>query len=284
VVLRSDDLAVGEGAIVFEGLDENGDLTQVVWTPNFDLETWYFDNFNNGNSPGFYTTDQVAGDYRLACFAAGTLIGTPKGPQPVELLHPGALVETRDHGAQPILWKTDQRLAGRGSAAPIRFAAEAWGNEDIVMLSGNHRVLLTGWEAELNFGASEVYVPAKALLNRPGVVRVARRHIRYIHLALPVHAALMSHGMWTESLLAEPPCAVEARGEPMLVGLRLGPSQAPLQAAAYPCLTYREAVWLASVMDEMTSPACAPMAKANSTLITGHPLSLGTERALRRSA
>ena len=51
-----------EGAIVFEGLDENGDLTQVVWSPNFDLETWYFDNFTGGGSPpGFYTQDQDAG-------------------------------------------------------------------------------------------------------------------------------------------------------------------------------------------------------------------------------
>lgn len=43
-VLRSDDIDMGgdQGyAVVFEGIDTNGDLTQVVWTPEFDLETWY---------------------------------------------------------------------------------------------------------------------------------------------------------------------------------------------------------------------------------------------------
>ena len=53
-VIRSDDApSGGGGVIVFEGLDENGNLAQVVWTPSFDLETWYFDNFNGGCHPNF---------------------------------------------------------------------------------------------------------------------------------------------------------------------------------------------------------------------------------------
>lgn len=54
VVIRSDDIDFAEGfAVVFEGTDPDGDIVQVVWSPGFDLEDWYWETFDNGDSPGF---------------------------------------------------------------------------------------------------------------------------------------------------------------------------------------------------------------------------------------
>lgn len=101
-VIRSDPISVnGDSgyAVVFEGLDSNGALVQVVWTPEFNLETWYWDHYSGGNPPGFYTADASPTTYQMVCFEAQTPIATPDGPRAAHLLRPGDRVMTRDHGA-----------------------------------------------------------------------------------------------------------------------------------------------------------------------------------------
>ncbi len=200
-VIRSDVLSGNEGAVVFEGTDVNGELVQVVWSPNFDLEAWYFDNFDQGQSPGFYTTDQVAGDYQFACFTQGTRIDTPGGPVPVERLRQGDPVLTRDHGAQPVLWHTSSVVPGMGRAAPVAIAPGVFTSEEALTLSAQHRVLVCSPTAALAFGADEVLVPIKALVDGRRIVRRTEGLMHYHHLLFEHHEIIRANGVWCESLL-----------------------------------------------------------------------------------
>lgn len=247
VVIRSDTFSQDSGAIVFEGLDENGDVTQVVWSPGFDLEQWYWDNFSGGNSPGFYTTDQISGDHRYACFAGGTRISTPKGMVAVECLAVGDWVHTVDHGIQPILWKTDRRAPGVGASAPVRFNAGAFGATSEVKLSPDHRLLLSGFEVELLFGTDCAFASAKSLVGCPGVSRIDQPLVRYIHLLLPVHAAVISNGLHSESLLAGDAAKGTLGATFQTEYKRLQPKIGD-QRAGYACLKMFEGRLLASVM------------------------------------
>ena len=64
VVIRSDYLGPGQGAIVFEGINSiTGEPFQLVWSPGFDLEAWYWENNGGPSSPNaFYTSDQNTTD------------------------------------------------------------------------------------------------------------------------------------------------------------------------------------------------------------------------------
>lgn len=134
------------------------------------------------------------------CFATGTLIDTPEGPRPVEALDPGMSVLTRDHGVQQILWRGGRRMLGRGKSAPVRILAGALGATETVVVSQQHKVLLTGWRAELLFGASTTLIAAKHLVGLPGVGLVNCGPIGYHHILLEDHAVLRTHGLWSETL------------------------------------------------------------------------------------
>lgn len=240
-VLRSDTIGPDQGVIVFEGLDENGDLTQVVWSPGYDLEQWYWDNFSGGESPGFYTTDQIAGNHTYICFDAATRLATARGGRRrIDELQVGDRLRTRDHGQLPILHMTEQIAPGIGKSAPICIAPGTFDNEAELRLSPNHRVLLTGWEAELLFGCSAIYVPAKALLTIPGVQQRAQPRVRYWHVLLPVHAAVLAEGVACESLLVTDLTSREIRA--------CLPQGQRARETAYPCATPYEARPLAQQM------------------------------------
>lgn len=192
-----------EGAIVFEGLDENGDLTQVVWSPNFDLETWYFDNFTGGGQPpGFYTSDTNSAEtVRFACFTAGTLIRVPGGQTRVEDLLPGDLVETRDHGPVGLLWRATSDVPGLGRGAPVTLAPHVIGGTAPLVVSPQHRVLVQHPVFELYFDAAEVLISAKHLVDGVSVTVQARSEVSYHHLLCEQHEILFANGAQTESLL-----------------------------------------------------------------------------------
>jgi len=146
---------------------------------------------------------QTSTEYQVGpvpCFAAGTLIDTPDGPRPVEALRPGDLVTTRDHGPQVLRWSGSRVVPGRGDNAPIRFMAGAMGNDRSLVVSGNHRMLVTGWKAELYFGEDEILVAAKHLLNGDTICRVQVPQITYVYLLFDRHEVIFAEGAATESL------------------------------------------------------------------------------------
>lgn len=200
-VIRSDPLSGNEGAIVFEGLNPQGELVQVVWSPNFDLESWYFSNFSQGQSPGFYTSDRNAEEYRFACFASGTLIDTVEGPKRVEDLKPGDLVPTRDGGAEPVLWVAASTVPGLGRAAPVTVGAGTLGAERPIELSPQHRLLINDPRCETCFGVSEVFVAAGHLVDGVQIKRQNRKLVTYHHILFENHEVISAHGVQSESLL-----------------------------------------------------------------------------------
>jgi hypothetical protein len=180
------------------------------------------------------------------CFTTGTLIDTPAGARPVETLRPGMSVQTRDHGVQKILWTGRRRMLAEAGFAPVRIKAGTMSNRTDLRVSQQHRILVTGWQAEMFFGADEVLVPALHLVGLPGVETITGGNVGYHHILLPCHAAVRSDGLWSESFHAGPsaldallPYAREevTAGFPELIGTPL----------AYPSLRKHEAALLQSI-------------------------------------
>lgn len=240
VVVRSDAAPGGGGAIVFEGVDGNGDLTQVIWTPGFDLENWYWTNYSPPNPPGFYTTDQnSAYDHTFVCFAAETRVQTPRGPIAVGALRVNDLVETLDHGPQVLRYVSVQRVEGQGLAAPVVFAPGSIGNTHALRLSQQHRVMLSGAMTELLFGVPEVLVPAKAMIDEKSVKIKPCRQVIYVHLGFDRHEILIAEG--------GAPCESLFEVPGTLGGWQDG--LCPRGVAARPILTWQEARCLTTAMD-----------------------------------
>lgn len=145
------------------------------------------------------STQIAVGTLGPPCFTPGTMILTPAGEVPVEDLAPGDLVMTRDDGAQPLRWTGRRRVDATGDFAPVRFAAGTIGNSSPLLVSPQHRILITGWQAELACGIAEVFVAAKHLVDGHQITRAAQDSIDYIHLMFDRHQIVTSNGAPTES-------------------------------------------------------------------------------------
>lgn len=203
VVIRSDAApdGAGGGIIVFEGLNESGEIAQIIWTPGFDLEGWYSDNYNPSAEPQFYTEDtQPEYTHRFVCFASEAQIATPTGPRPIGKLNIGDLVLTQDAGAAKILWAGQRICPAMGKAAPVVFEPGSIQNSRPLRLSQQHRVLVSSPLVQYYFGVDEVLVPAKALVNSRDIRILPGPRICYVHLLLEDHQLLQAEGAACESL------------------------------------------------------------------------------------
>ena len=134
------------------------------------------------------------------CFTAGTRILTPHGPRPVEELRPGELVITADDGLQPIRWAGRRTVPAEGKLAPIRLrAGSAFGNSRDLLVSPQHRMLITGYRANLLFGESEVLAAAKHLIDGRDVIREPGGEVTYVHLLFDRHQVIFAEGAPSES-------------------------------------------------------------------------------------
>jgi hypothetical protein len=193
------------------------------------------------------------------CFVPGTLIDTPNGPRTVETLQPGDLVLTRDHGPQPLrwvgrLWLSAADLGSHPKHRPVRIHAGSLGDGLPIrplVLSPQHRILVSGWRSELLFGEVEVLVPALAMVgDRADRVADQSNGILYLHLLFDGHEIIRAEGAEVESLLpdwasrANLPPALKAELEDLVS--RMEPGKGPHDAgAARSCLTLREGRLLA---------------------------------------
>ena len=136
----------------------------------------------------------------VPCFAAGTMIFTAQGARAVEALQPGDLVLTRDSGMRPVRWVGQVTVDGRGRFAPIRFMPGAHGNSSALLVSPNHRMLVTGWKAEMYFGEHEILIPAKNLVNGDTICTAPCEWVTYVHILMDRHEVIYAEGAATESL------------------------------------------------------------------------------------
>ena len=139
------------------------------------------------------------GDLGPSCFTPGTPIATPDGPRPVECLQEGALVDTLDCGAQPIRLVLRGKFRAQGALAPVRFAPGAIGNRAPLLVSPQHRMLITGWRAELYCGQDEVLVAARHLVNHDTITVRPGGLVEYIHLLFDRHQIVFGGGVPSES-------------------------------------------------------------------------------------
>ncbi|KIN65896.1 2,3,4,5-tetrahydropyridine-2-carboxylate N-succinyltransferase [Sulfitobacter noctilucae] len=140
----------------------------------------------------------------VPCFVAGTLIATPGGECPAEMLHPGDLVLTQDDGPQPLRWIGTRQVAATGDFAPIHIRANTFGTHRDLLVSPLHRVLIRDNLAELLFGEAEVLVAARDLVNDRSVRRRPGGEVTYVHLLFDRHQVVFSEGLETESFLPGP--------------------------------------------------------------------------------
>ena len=140
------------------------------------------------------------------CFAAGTKILTPKGAVSVEDLRVGDLVTTKDDAALPIRWigTTECKWPGSSEASrPILISEGALApgvpTRNLV-ISPQHKVLMSGQEVSELFDEAEVLAPAMGLSGMPGIRMMnGKRAVTYFHVLLDRHAILFAEGAATES-------------------------------------------------------------------------------------
>ena len=144
----------------------------------------------------------------VICFTPGTRIRTPDGLVLIEDLREGDRVQTKDNGAQEIMWKGSRRMTGARMFAmphlrPIRIKAGALGVErpdEELLVSPSHRMLIQGKEAMALFNTPEILVAAKDLINGKTIaVDLKVTEVTYIHMLLPNHQVLWANGVETES-------------------------------------------------------------------------------------
>jgi len=142
----------------------------------------------------------------VICFLPGTQIATPDGPRLVESLMPGDRVDTRDNGAQPLVWRGETRLSGaelylHPGLRPIRVRAGALGPgrpEPDLLVSPGHRLLL-GVAAGLS-DERELLVSAADLEDGGRIRRdFTLSSVRYIHLMFEGHEIITANGLPCES-------------------------------------------------------------------------------------
>ncbi|MEQ6247477.1 Hint domain-containing protein [Sulfitobacter sp. HNIBRBA3233] len=144
--------------------------------------------------------DSKLNELLAICFAKGTLIETPRGPRYIESLAIGDAVNTLDAGPQEIRWIGSRKIAGTGANAPVHIAAGALGNIRPLVVSQNHRMLVTGPKAELLFGQREVLVAAKHLVDDHKIRIVPCAAVEYFHFLCDAHQIVFAEGCPAESL------------------------------------------------------------------------------------
>ncbi|WP_170465378.1 Hint domain-containing protein [Ruegeria arenilitoris] len=157
--------------------------------------------FNNEN----FNIGTVLSPPPIPCFVRGSLIETREGLRPVEDLKVGDYVLTHDNGLRQIRWIGKVTVHAIGKLAPIVIAKGALGNFRELRVSPEHRVLLSGWKAELLFGLDEALVAAKHLCNGDTIYRnYSADPVEYFHLMFDQHELLLSSGVWSESYYFDP--------------------------------------------------------------------------------
>ncbi|QQA42089.1 Hint domain-containing protein [Pelagovum pacificum] len=155
-----------------------------------------------------FTHDPQAPSRSVICFTPGTMIRTETGARPVETIREGERIQTRDNGCKPVMWIGSRRVTGARlqaipDLAPVRLRAGSLGIEvpDAgLLVSPDHRLLVSGHAARTLYNEAEVLVRAIDLVNGASVtVERGLREVRYIHIGFDQHEVLFANSVMTES-------------------------------------------------------------------------------------
>jgi Ca2+-binding RTX toxin-like protein len=234
-----------------EGGETAGDTLRL--TPGIGRGDITFTNPDDtaGGLSGTFTFNGVVVNFseieNIICFTPGARILTPRGERPVETLRPGDLVVTRDHGPQHVRWTGQRTVPGTDRFTPVEIAPSVMGGSGLIV-SPQHRVLFTGYKAELLFGEREVLVAAKHLVNGRDVRFSPCAAVTYVHVMFDRHEVIYADGIATESFFAGDTAlsAVDdaAREELFAVFPELRSAPGRHRETARTCLKAREAALL----------------------------------------
>lgn len=157
-----------------------------------------------------FPSDPYASFIAPPCFTSGTRLLTPDGYRPVDDLAVGDWVKTMDHGPQQIRWIGVARmpkavLVTLPKFRPVTIRKDAFGIGQPacdLQVSPQHRVLVTGWQAELLFGETDILVPATKLVNDRDILCAgAEDDVIYYHVMFDRHEIIWADGLASESFL-----------------------------------------------------------------------------------
>ena len=202
-------------------------------------------------------------DYRdtVPCFTPGAMILTPNGERSIETLRVGDLVVTKDHGPQPVRWIGERSVVAKGRLAPVLITSDSLpGATRPLLVSPQHRFLMNGYQADLLFGTSEVFVSAKHLVSSADQTHAHPVLVTYMHLMFDEHEVIFANGVATESFHAgaEGLSAItdHSRNEMFAIFPELRSNIGTYGQTARVCLSAHEA----RVLRECTSPRPALIA------------------------
>ncbi len=210
---------------------------------------WYFapeegSAFTEGATLGRYQSHSVGWDYdEVVCFAAGTLITTVAGDVPVEHLKSGDKIRVQDGSYRSLRMNVSrvvcaQDLADNEKLRPIRIVAGALGGglpQRDLLVSRQHRMLVSSKIAERMFGDAEALVAAVKLTAFPGIFEeIPTESLTYYHLLFDDHEVVFAEGAPSESLFAGDEALRTLAPEALEELQLLFPGIATLQAKAKP--------------------------------------------------
>jgi hypothetical protein len=193
-----------------------------------------FDNDSNPNTGTLYSSDPytsggdlnalidglpgnqwtpVAPEVINVCFAKGTLIKTRHGEVAVEDLAVGDKVYTSDGRLESIRWTAGRKieaamLAANPKLRPVCITVGALGNglpKRRLVVSRQHRMLVSSKIAMRMFGIKDVLIPAIKLTELPGIyVDEDVPEVEYFHLLFDKHEVIFAEDTPTESLYTGP--------------------------------------------------------------------------------
>lgn len=190
--------------ITVQDYPASGEVTHLSFMPSLQASQAEMDAFGNGR----IDVQNLSFDFDPipVCFAEGTRLRTPRGDIPVEALCTGYLLQTLDHGFQPVVWVSKSHHEWPGSDdkhKPVLIAKGALGagvpNADLTV-SPQHRIYFDCDETVEHCGAAQVLAPAIGLTRLPRVRQKAGvKSATYFHVMLPRHAIILANGAHCES-------------------------------------------------------------------------------------
>ncbi|SFR38372.1 Hint domain-containing protein [Litoreibacter janthinus] len=145
----------------------------------------------------------------ISGFGAGTLITCDEGDIPVEWLRAGDRVLTYQGDFQPVRWiGRDCLRHAPEDVAAVRLAPRPIADrrkQPVTVLAARHRVLLCGWQIQLNFGLDTVLAEACDLEAATGhFAPLAPGATSCSLLVLNSPQVIRANGFWVESFQMTP--------------------------------------------------------------------------------
>lgn len=150
------------------------------------------------------TANQVLAQVACVSFSRGTRIALASGAQvPIEDLHVGDRVLTRNQGPQEIRWIGQSTVRATGAFAPIMIKAGTLNNTGDLVVSPDHRLFVYQRSDALGTGHSDLLVKARHLVDGNNVRVRAGGFVDYFQLLFNDHQIIYAEGIAAESMLLD---------------------------------------------------------------------------------